>query len=312
MSTMSPTTENKVRPVNSNGNIAALVDPTELYADLTSKSSKIMQLPGLLQTTLNMEEILAQFSKEITETVPHNNLGFISAQNDVNFVLGEPQRHSCTYELTINESKLGFLSLTRDTQFTESEIDLLEKYICTLHYPLRNAILYQQAVNAASKDPLTGIGNRDAMNTSLHREIELAQRHNRSLGLIMMDVDHFKKINDTYGHSAGDKLLQSLVRCAEKSVRISDMIYRYGGEEFIIALPETDAAGVLRLAKRIRRRVEKLETTIGDQTVSMTISIGMTTLCENDDEKSFFGRADEALYRAKREGRNCIRIAGES
>jgi diguanylate cyclase (GGDEF)-like protein len=312
MSTMSPTTENKVRPVNSNGNIAALVDPSELFADLADKPSKIMQLPGLLQTTLNLEEILAQFSKEIAETIPHSNLGLISAPNDVNFVLGEPQRHSCTYELTINENKLGFLSFTRDTQFADSEISLLEKYICTLHYPIRNAILYRQAVSAASKDPLTGVGNRGAMNSSLHREIELAQRHNRSLGLIMMDVDHFKKINDTYGHSAGDKLLQSLVRCAEKSVRISDMIYRYGGEEFVIALPETDAAGVLRLAKRIRRRVEKLETTIGDQTVSMTISIGMTTLCENDDEKSFFGRADEALYRAKREGRNCIRIAGET
>jgi len=311
MSTMSPTTENKVRPVNSNGNIAALVDPSKLYADLTDKSSKIMHLPGLLQTTLNMEEILAQFSKELSETIPHSNLGFISALNEVNFVLGEPQRHSCTYELTINEHKLGFLSLTRDKPFADNEIELLEKYICTLHYPLRNAMLYQQAVNAANKDPLTGVGNRGAMNTSLHREIELAQRHNRSLGLIMMDVDHFKVINDTYGHSAGDKILQSLVRCAEKSVRITDMIYRYGGEEFVIALPETDAAGVLRLAKRIRRRVEKLETTIGDHTVSMTISIGMTTLSENDDEKSFFGRADEALYRAKREGRNCIRIAGE-
>jgi len=312
MSTISPTTENKVRPVNSNGNIAALVDPSELYADFSDKPSKIIQLPGLLQTTLNVEEILTQFSKEIFETIPHRNLGFISAQNDINFVIGEPQRHSCTYELTINENKLGFLSLTRETQFADNEIELLEKYICTLHYPLRNAILYQQAVSAASKDPLTGVGNRGAMNTSLHREIELAQRHNRSLGLIMMDVDHFKVINDTYGHSAGDKILQSLVRCAEKSVRISDMIYRYGGEEFIIALPETDATGVLRLAKRIRRRVEKLETIIGDHTVSMTISIGMTTLCENDDEKSFFGRADEALYRAKREGRNCIRIAGES
>ncbi len=312
MTTMSPVTENKVRPVNSNGNIAAIADPTELFADFNDNPSKLVQLPGLLQTSLNVEDILAQFSKEITETIPHNNLGFISESNDVNFVLGEPQRHSCTYELTINDDRLGFLSVTRDKQFSNSEINLLEKYICTLHYPLRNAILYQQAVNAASKDPLTGIGNRGAMNTSLHREIELAQRHNRSLGLIMLDVDHFKVINDTYGHSAGDKLLQSLAQCTEKCARISDMIYRYGGEEFIIVLPETDSAGVLRLAKRIRRRVEKLETTIGEQTVRITISIGMTTMSQADDENSLFARADEALYRAKREGRNCIRIAGES
>jgi len=312
MTTFSPTTENKVHPVNSNGNIPALIDPTELFADFADKPSKIMQLPGLLQTTLNIEEILTQFSKEITETIPHSNLGFVSEVNDINFVLGEPQRHSCTYELTINDTRLGFLSLTRDNPFSDIEINLLEKYICTLHYPLRNAILYQQAVNAASKDPLTGIGNRGAMNSSLHREIELAQRHNRQLGLIMLDVDHFKGINDTYGHSAGDTLLQSLVQCAEKSLRISDMIYRYGGEEFVIILPETDAVGILRLAKRIRRRVEKLQTNIGDQAVCMTISIGISTLGKSDDEKSFFGRADEALYRAKREGRNCIRIAGEA
>jgi len=150
------------------------------------------------------------------------------------------------------------------------------------------------------------------MNASLHREIELAQRHNRPLGLIMLDVDHFKTINDTYGHCAGDKLLQSLVQCAEKSLRISDMIYRYGGEEFVIILPETDTAGILRLAKRIRRRVEKLETSIGDQAVHMTISSGIASLSNSDDEKSLLGRADEALYRAKREGRNCIRIASDS
>jgi len=142
MTSLSPTTENKVHPVNSNGNIPALLDPAELFADFAGNPSTIMQLPGLLQTTLNIEEILSQFSKEIAETVPHNNLGFVSESNDINIVFGEPQRHSCTYELTINDTRLGFLSLTQDTKFSDKEINLLEKYICTLHYPLRNAILY--------------------------------------------------------------------------------------------------------------------------------------------------------------------------
>ena len=125
----------------------------------------------------------------------------------------------------------------------------------------------------------------------------------------MMDIDHFKKINDKYGHAVGDYALQALVECAEKSVRISDLMFRYGGEEFVIVLPETDEPGVLRLAKRIRRRVEKLETRIQGQIIPMTVSIGITTLQESDDDKTFVGRADEALYKAKRDGRNCIRIA---
>jgi len=200
------------------------------------------------------------------------------------------------------------LSLTRSKKFTEPEIKELEYLICAIHYPLRNALLYQEAINAAHKDPLTGIGNRAAMSTTLHREIELAFRHKRSLGVIMMDVDHFKNVNDKFGHSTGDFLLQSLVQCAEKSVRISDRMFRYGGEEFVIVLPETDEAGVLRLAKRIRRRVEKLENMIDKQTITITVSLGITTLQESDNEKTFLGRADEALYKAKRDGRNCIRI----
>ena len=89
------------------------------------------------------------------------------------------------------------------------------------------------------------------------------------------------------------------------------MVFRYGGEEFLIILPETDEAGVLRLAKRIRRRVEKLDTVVEGQTINITVSLGITTLKDSDDDKSLITRADEVLYQAKREGRNCIRIADE-
>ena len=99
------------------------------------------------------------------------------------------------------------------------------------------------------------------------------------------------------------------MECANESVRISDMVFRYGGEEFLIVLPETDETGVLRLAKRIRRRVEKLETKYQNQLINMTVSIGVTCLREADDYKTLFKRADSALYQAKGEGRNCIRIA---
>lgn len=305
-----PQTENKILPVKSNGNLVSMLN-TSRQTTIADKD-RILQIADRLQTSLNIEEIIAFFSNEISALIAHDHVNYVNEKLDINFVLGSRARYSRTYELTLNETRLGILSFSREHKFTDEETEQLESLICALHYPLRNALLYSEAVHAAHKDPLTGIGNRAAMTTTLHRELEKAFRHNRSLGVIMMDVDHFKKINDKYGHSIGDYVLQSLVECAEKSVRISDMMFRYGGEEFVIVLPETDETGVLRLAKRIRRRVEKLETRIQGQTIPVTVSIGITTLQETDDQKSFIARADEALYKAKRDGRNCIRIATSS
>jgi diguanylate cyclase (GGDEF)-like protein len=302
-----PHTKDKVLPVKSNKNLAAILESSQKAA--SEHSERVLKITGLLQTSLNIEEIIAYFSNEISSTIAHDHLNYVNEKLGINFVHGKKARYSCTYEVTINEKKLGIISLTRSKKFTEKETEQLEYLICALHYPLRNALLYQEAVSAALKDPLTSIGNRGAMTNTLHQELEKAFRHNRSLGIIMMDIDHFKKINDKYGHSIGDYALQSLVECAEKSVRISDMMFRYGGEEFVIVLPETDEAGVLRLAKRIRRRVEKLDTRIQNHAIDMTISIGITTLQDSDDDKSFVARADAALYKAKRDGRNCIRIA---
>ncbi len=301
-----PYTDNKIRPVKSNGNLTSILKSNQ--ARSFAETDRILNIAGLLQTTLNVEEIISHFSNEVSPIVAHDHLNYINEKLDFNFGIGKRARYSCTYELTINEHKLGIISFSRSKKFNDQEIEQLERLICALHYPLRNALLYNAAVQAAHKDALTGIGNRAAMTTELHRQLELAFRHGRSLGVIMMDIDHFKKINDRFGHAIGDYALQALVECAEKSVRISDLMFRYGGEEFVIVLPETDEPGVLRLAKRIRRRVEKLETRIQGQIIPMTVSIGITTLQESDDEKSFIARADAALYRAKREGRNCIRI----
>jgi len=300
-------TDTKILPVKSNGSLTSILKSSQskTFAD----KDRILHIAGLLQTSLNVEEIISHFSNEISTIVAHDHLNYINEKLDINFSIGKKSRYSCTYELTINENKLGIISFTRGKKFSDQEIEQLEGLICALHYPLRNALMYNAAILAAHKDALTGIGNRAAMTSALHRQLELAFRHSRSLGVIMMDIDHFKKINDKYGHSVGDYALQALVECAEKSVRISDMMFRYGGEEFVIVLPETDESGVLRLAKRIRRRVEKLETRIQGQTIPMTVSIGITTLQESDDDKTFIGRADEALYKAKRDGRNCIRIA---
>ena len=307
MVSMTHANKNKILPVNSAGNLAALINPLDLQ-DSKQYKTEVLQLSSILQMTLNPIEVLKHFSQRLSKVIAHDYFTFISEAHSINYQLGKRARHSCTYELNINDEPLGIITLSRGSKFSSEELETIENYICTLHYPIRNSMLYQAALTTAHKDPLTGIGNRAAMTSMLHREIELAFRHNRSLGVIMMDIDHFKNVNDQYGHLAGDGVLQSLVECMDNTVRITDMLFRYGGEEFVILMPETNEAGVLRLAKRIRRRIEKLETVVNDNTIKATVSLGITNLHETDDEKSLFARADDALYKAKREGRNCIRV----
>jgi diguanylate cyclase (GGDEF)-like protein len=223
--------------------------------------------------------------------------------------VGKTARCRLTHKLNIQNESLGRIVLSRKQKFTAAETETFEKLIAVLLYPLRNALLYREAVHAAQKDALTGIGNRAALNESLCREIELAQRHGRTLGMIIFDIDHFKNINDTYGHSTGDCLLKALTHTAEDTIRNSDQVFRYGGEEFVVLLPETNIKGVKNLAERIRRNVESLECICEGHHIKMTASFGVSILNDKETEESFFIRTDKALYEAKNDGRNCTRIS---
>jgi len=304
----SPVQDNKIAPMISHGNIAAL---QEKSADLAwnDLGGDFFQLTTILQTSLSVDEILAQFSKECANLVAHEGFSYVNEQYNIHFILGTHARHACTYQLTINQDNLGLVTITRGTPFSEEETEKLERLLSILHYPLRNALLYTSAISEAHKDPLTGVGNRAALSRGLYREMEMANRHGRNLGVIMVDIDHFKSVNDQYGHLVGDKVLQTIVHCLSSTIRVTDSLYRFGGEEFVILLPETDVIGVLRLAKRIRRRVEKLLMHYHEKEFGVTVSLGITSYHKNDDEKTLIKRADNALYRCKNEGRNCIRIA---
>ena len=171
------------------------------------------------------------------------------------------------------------------------------------------ALLYRKAVAAAHHDPLTGVGNRAAFNASLDREVELANRHKRSLGMIVIDIDHFKRINDTFGHATGDCLIRALANCTDNTIRLTDQLFRYGGEEFVVLMPEASPKGIKQLAERIRRNVEDMDVLCEGHRIQLTASFGVAILNKEDDEESFFIRADKALYQAKADGRNCIRVA---
>jgi two-component system cell cycle response regulator len=163
----------------------------------------------------------------------------------------------------------------------------------------------------ATTDPLTRVLNRRALLDRLTAEVDRARRFNSSLTLLLLDVDHFKQINDTAGHLAGDSALRQLGALLEDAVRKVDVVARYGGEEFVVILPETASDGGIIFAERLRERVESMSLDVGiERPVHLTVSIGVATFPSPRvaTTEDFFARADEALYRAKSGGRNQVRI----
>jgi two-component system, cell cycle response regulator len=158
----------------------------------------------------------------------------------------------------------------------------------------------------ATHDALTGIANRDVVLDALRRESSRQLREGGSFGIVLLDVDHFKSVNDNYGHLCGDAVLQEVVRRVNSTVRAYDTVGRYGGEEFLIVAPSSGAEGVLRLSERIRRTIEATPIVTEAGEISVTVSLGLAVSNETAhlNSKMMLSTADEALYRAKAEGRN--------
>ncbi len=156
-------------------------------------------------------------------------------------------------------------------------------------------------------DELTDLPNRRAFFLQGAKEISRAERNKISFSLLMLDLDHFKNINDTYGHDAGDFVLKQFSNLLRENIRESDMAARLGGEEFSILLPETELKYAVKFAERIRQAVEQERMRVQDQSINMTVSIGVVTYSENlPDPKSVIKQADDCLYKAKRQGRNKV------
>ncbi len=165
----------------------------------------------------------------------------------------------------------------------------------------------EQERKRAITDTLTGLPNREAYNERIYQEVQRWQRYGNPLTLAVIDIDFFKKINDNYGHQIGDKVLKIVAQTVGKLLREVDFMARFGGEEFVALLPETDADSALILLNRIRESLAKKPLKYKDDKISLTVSIGISQFEGDDTSDIAFGRADEALYKAKESGRNqCI------
>jgi two-component system, cell cycle response regulator len=167
---------------------------------------------------------------------------------------------------------------------------------------------YHEEVRARiTFDRLTGLLTRESLYLALEMELQRSRRYGLPLAVLMMDLDHFKAVNDTHGHLMGSHVLAEVGRLIRESIRTEDVAARFGGEEFIAYLPERRADEALRAAERIRRTIEKEPLTHDGVTTGVTISIGVATFPEHGgDIESLIGRADKALYRAKESGRNRV------
>ncbi|MEZ5925010.1 MAG: PleD family two-component system response regulator [Hyphomicrobiaceae bacterium] len=167
----------------------------------------------------------------------------------------------------------------------------------------------EQSVTQSITDPLTGLNNRRYMETHLKRLIAEALQKGRNLSVLIADIDHFKAVNDTYGHDVGDVVLKEFARRLKRSVRGVDLACRLGGEEFVVVMPDTEIERACQVAERIRGQIatEPFDAGQGPPTLRVTASVGVATLERPDDSaETIFKRADKALYAAKREGRNRV------
>jgi diguanylate cyclase (GGDEF)-like protein len=194
-----------------------------------------------------------------------------------------------------------------EARYTELEQRMLSLQRENLDLVVKNRLLSE----VSSRDSLTGLYNRWFVMEKIDSELNRALRHGSPLSLLMMDVDHFKRVNDTFGHGAGDQVLQGIGKLLRDSCRVYDVPGRYGGEEFCIVLPETRTGNTTVVAERIRQRLETTELQCGDTAIAVTASIGIAGMDTPDDghvlsPAGLIERADRALYFAKNRGRNRV------
>ncbi len=197
--------------------------------------------------------------------------------------------------------------------FTEGRRRVLAAAATLLGISLRNAQLFREQKEHSLRDGLTGCFNRTHALEVIEVELRRAKRSRLPMSLIMFDLDHFKEINDRYGHLCGDAVLAAVGAKMRDELRGSDLKCRYGGEEFIVLLPETPLEGAKRVADTLRRSLEELPVHWKDETLNITASFGVTVAMPAEiDREALIGRADAALYRAKEQGRNCVRLSAET
>ncbi|MEE2731489.1 MAG: GGDEF domain-containing protein [Pseudomonadota bacterium] len=304
----------RIVDLDSNGLVNNHTHKAQLFDARGHKEAlALSRLNAILQTSIELTEIIRLFFTEVRRIVPLDGLSYEHQPQNFNFQQGIQEGQDSHYRIQTDSDYLGDLTLFRRGKgFEQKELEKLDRLISSLVFPLRNGLRYQEAVRASLTDGLTGAGNRISLDAVLNREVEQANRYGHPLSVMILDLDHFKAINDTHGHSIGDRVLKTIADTIQNSSRNADMTFRYGGEEFVVVLNKTDIGGAKISAERIHRIIEKLTIEVGNLQIPVTTSIGVASLCHGESQEDLLRRADTALYGAKRGGRNQVVVAEPS
>ena len=273
-----------------------------LFAFVTQKEKgvDIWLDPGMYKESL--EEIISKdFNIEDKESLNYLNHTFHSNDPVAKFNM----KDLVFYELKEENCLLRIYMLPNKNNYGYHD-EVVNLILQGCFAALSRQVKIESLTNAAIIDSLTGCYNRREFENQLKRNIAGAIRHKYDVSMFMLDLDHFKRINDTYGHLAGDKVLQEVAALLQKNMRTGDILARYGGEEFIAILPETDKIKAMELADRLRIKISNKIIVHNDDTIKVTASFGVSELDRRADMTKIIQDADTMMYKAKLNGRNTV------
>ena len=307
-------------------------------------SSAVRDIAKIIETQYELDLVIPLMGEIMDKYIPNALVYIFRKEKDKNFRISWPNAYSksiidpllerveATHDTILSKDNrvIAIPLLHDDTLFgavvgdakvselPDEEIELIQEMAKQCIITVNRANIYAKTVKHATIDALTGLDNRRQVNKRLMQEASVVSRTRRPLSVLLLDVDFFKNINDTYGHSAGDYVLKNMAKVFIKCIRDYDIVGRYGGEEFIILLPDTSLEGARVLAERIRVGVEKTEFKLAkslsdkEETIKITISIGVSSFDGKDKNPAdVYDEADIALYKAKQEGRNKVVVFTE-
>jgi diguanylate cyclase (GGDEF)-like protein len=220
-----------------------------------------------------------------------------------------PETEPLCLSLTFEENLLGILWVW-GTGLTTADLPIMSIFAKQIGVSLERARLFQEVQSLALTDSLTGLHNRRSLFELGRMEFARARRLNRGFCCMMLDLDHFKQVNDIYGHPVGDQVLKEFANRCKSSVREVDLVGRYGGEELIILLPETDRKVAMQVAERLRASIAARPFVVTSHAIDVTVSIGVAAKDENTLHlETLIARADQAMYIAKHKGRNRVAMS---
>ncbi len=254
-------------------------------------------------TTPFKEYIMQEFKGQNIDCIMHNFERKTADKGHISDAINMERLTSYSVADTTHSARLYILPRKKMLSHHDTIIDTI---ISSISIALEKNMSIQRLENAAVLDPLTNCYNRRALSTFIENDIAYAQRCKNDMSVIMIDMDNFKKINDEHGHLAGDVLLKEISTLIPALVRKSDYLVRFGGEEFVLVLPDTSLNHAVHLADKLRKKIEGHQFDLGDKIIRATASFGVASLENKPDGNSLLREADERLYQAKSMGKNTV------